>query len=74
MSSESRVVQGRAGKERSFQRWAEENPLAVLAGVFVLLFLVTSAIQPGFFLGERRSQHVVGRPPHVGIRDGGAKR
>ncbi|WP_333889550.1 ABC transporter permease [Caldilinea sp.] len=49
MSSESRVVQGRAGKERSFQRWAEENPLAVLAGVFVLLFLVTSAIQPGFF-------------------------
>ncbi len=49
MSSESRVVRGRVGKERSLQRWAAENPLAVLAGVFVLLFLVTSAIQPGFF-------------------------
>lgn len=49
MSSESRVVRGRVGNERSFQRWAAENPLAVLAGVFVLLFLVTSAIQPGFF-------------------------
>ncbi|MCS6825547.1 MAG: ABC transporter permease [Caldilinea sp.] len=49
MSSESRVVQGRAGNARSFQRWAAENPLAVLAAVFVVLFLATSAIQPGFF-------------------------
>ncbi|BAM01007.1 MULTISPECIES: ABC transporter permease [Caldilinea] len=49
MSGEVRTAQGRVSGERTLQRWAAENPLAILAAVFVVLFLTTGAIQPGFF-------------------------
>lgn len=49
MSGEVRTAQGRVSGESALQRWAAENPLAILTAVFVLLFLTTSAIQPGFF-------------------------
>lgn len=49
MSGEVRTAQGRIGGEKTLQRWAAENPLAILTVVFIILFLTTSVIQPGFF-------------------------
>lgn len=40
---------GRVGGMALLRAWAAESPLVSLVGVLILLFLVTGAVQPGFF-------------------------
>lgn len=51
MRQPSRAMEerGSAGRMAPFRTWVVDNPLVALVGVLILLFLVTSAVQPGFF-------------------------